>query len=505
MQVLGLFSLPVSGLTVTVTLLAVFLVLLKWYSTSAFSRLEKLGIRHPKPFPFIGNLTFFHQGFWEAHLELRHQYGPLSGYYLGRRMFIVISEPDMIEQVLVENFSNFTNRIASGLESKPVTDSVLFLRDRRWTEVRSALTSAFSPEKLNEMIPLISHSCQVLLAHLQSFADSGEAFDIQKSYCSFTTDVVASLAFGTQLDSQEEPTHPFVQHCHRFFAFSIPRALLVLILSFPSVMVPLARMLPKKQWEEVAHYFSSLVGTVTAAREQQARGERRKDFLQAILDSSLDEEGPKATRHLTEDEVVGQASLFLIAGYEIITNTLSFATYLLATHPKYQERLLAELDAFHGAHGSLEYYSLQKSLPYLDMVILETLRMYPPAFRFTREATRDCELLGQRIPAGAVLEVAVGALHHDPEFWPNPEIFDPERFTAEAQQIRRPFTYLPFGGGPRGCLGMQLGLLEVKLTLLHMLSKFRFQVCPKTQIPLQLKSKAALGPKDGVYIKIVPR
>nr|KAF6419545.1 thromboxane A synthase 1 [Rousettus aegyptiacus] len=150
MGVLGFLTLEVNGPMLTVALSVVLLALLTWYSTSAFSRLEKLGIRHPKPSPFIGNLTFFRQGFWESQMELRKLYGPLCGYYLGRRMFIVISEPDMIKQVLVENFSNFTNRMASGLESKPVADSVLFLRDKRWEEVRSVLTPAFSPEKLNE-------------------------------------------------------------------------------------------------------------------------------------------------------------------------------------------------------------------------------------------------------------------------------------------------------------------------------------------------------------------
>ncbi|XP_030874277.1 thromboxane-A synthase-like [Leptonychotes weddellii] len=152
-----------------------------------------------------------------------------------------------------------------------------------------------------------------------------------------------------------------------------------------------------------------------------------------------------------------------------------------------------------------DYSSLQEGLTYLDMVIAETLRIYPPAFRFTREAARDCEVRGQHIPAGTVVEVAVGALHHDPEYWPQPETFNPERFKAEAQRQRRPFTYLPFGAGPRSCLGVRLGLLEVKLTLLRVLRRFRFEACVETPVPLQLESKSALGPKNGVYIKIVSR
>ncbi|XP_010213750.1 PREDICTED: thromboxane-A synthase-like, partial [Tinamus guttatus] len=259
---------------------------------------------------------------------------------------------------------------------------------------------------------------------------------------------------------------------------------------------------------------------------------RRRDFLQCMLDSRnaaasleaecLDVMSPAAasSRHgappvgkassekiqkmITEDEIAGQAFLFLIAGYETTTSTLSFATYLLATNPECQEKVLREVDDFSAKHIIPDYENVQE-LPYLDMVVAETLRMYPPAFRFTREAAKDCVVLGQRIPARAVIEVAVGHLHYNPDFWPEPEKFIPERFTEEAKKERHPFAYLPFGAGPRGCIGMRMGLLETKMTLLRILQKFRFKTCPDTEIPLQLKSKATLGPKNGVYIQLEPR
>ncbi|KAB1276712.1 Thromboxane-A synthase [Camelus dromedarius] len=334
-------------------------------------------------------------------------------------MFIVISEPGMIKQVLVEKFSNFTNRMeespscwsrASGLESKQIANSVLFLRDKRWKEVRSVLTSAFTPEKLNEeappipsssaanlgvlpawgpnhtflirsqMIPLISQACDLLLADLKRYAESGDAFDIQRCYCCYTTDVVASVAFGTPVDSRKAPEHPFVTHCRRFFEFSIPRPILVLILSFPSIMVPLARILPNKNRDELNGFFNKLIRNEIALRDQQAAEKRRKDFLQMVLNASHSATSvgvedfdivrkvfsstrcttspsqphqPRTlSKPLTVDEVVGQAFIFLIAGYEIITNTLSFATYLLATHPDCQEKLLREVDGFNKKHVS---------------------------------------------------------------------------------------------------------------------------------------------------------
>ncbi|KAM9582281.1 thromboxane-A synthase isoform 2-T2 [Guaruba guarouba] len=531
-DLLAFVSIEMNGTTVTLALLAVFVVLLYWYSTSAFSKLSKVGIRHPPTLPFIGNLLFFHEGFWENHTKLITEYGPVCGYYIGRQMFVVVSTPEMIKQILVTDFSNFTNRTKPNLISKPMLDSILCLRDDRWKYVRSLLTPAFSDTKLKEMTPLINQACDVLLCNLKAYADSGKAFDIQRCYNCFTLDVVGSVAFGTEVDSQKNPDDPFVKNCRAFFETSLFKPLLFLILSFPFIMIPLLRILPNRKQKELNGFFIQTIKNAIVFRHQQDATERRRDFLQWMLDSRDSADSPaagcfdvispsaasrqnevplagrappeKVQKTLTEDEIAGQAFLFLIAGYETTTSTLSFATYLLATNPECQEKVLQEVDVFSAKHMLPDYSNVQE-LPYLDMVIAETLRMYPPAFRFTREAAKDCVVLGQHIPAGAVIETAVGHLHHNPEFWPEPEKFIPERFTEKAKKERHPFAYLPFGGGPRGCIGMKMGLLETKITLLRILQKFQFKTCPETEIPLQLKSKATLGPKNGVYIMLESR
>ncbi|XP_054023824.1 thromboxane-A synthase [Dryobates pubescens] len=531
-DLLAFASVEMNSTTVTLALLVIFMVLLYWYSMSAFSRLSNVGIQHPPPLPFIGNLLFFREGFWENHTKLITEYGPVCGYYIGRQMFVVVSTPEMIKQILVTDFSNFTNRTKPSLISKPMLDSILCLRDDRWKYVRSVLTPAFSDSKLKEMTPLINQACDVLLCNLKVYADSGKAFDIQRCYNCFTLDVVGSVAFGTEVDSQKNPDDPFVKNCRTFFEMSLFKPLLILILSFPFIMIPLLRLLPNKKQKELNGFFIRTIKNAIVIRQQQDASERRKDFLQWMLDSRHSSDSlaaacldainssaaprqnkaplagrlpsGKVQQMLTEDEIAGQAFLFLIAGYETTTSTLSFATYLLATNPECQEKVLQEVDEFSAKHMVPDYQNIQE-LPYLDMVIAETLRMYPPAFRFTREAAKDCVVLGQRIPAGAVVEVAVGHLHQNPEFWPEPEKFIPERFTEEARKEQHPFAYLPFGAGPRGCIGMKMGLLETKITLLRVLQKFQFKTCPETEIPLQLKSKATLGPKNGVYIMLESR
>ncbi|XP_010217139.1 PREDICTED: thromboxane-A synthase-like, partial [Tinamus guttatus] len=243
------------------------------YSTSAFSRLAKVGIRHPPPLPFIGNLLFFQEGFWESHTKLIREYGPVCGYYIGRQMFVVVSAPEMIRHILVTDFHNFTNRTKPNLISKPMLDSILCLRDDRWKYVRSLLTPAFGESKLREMMPLINQACDVLLNNLKVYADSGKAFDIQRCYKCFTLDVVGSVAFGAQVDSQKNPDDPFVKNCRTFFEMSLFKPLLILILSFPFIMIPLLRILPNKKQKELNGFFIQIIKDAIVFRDQQDAAE----------------------------------------------------------------------------------------------------------------------------------------------------------------------------------------------------------------------------------------
>ncbi|XP_006795819.1 thromboxane-A synthase-like [Neolamprologus brichardi] len=139
------------------------------------------------------------------------------------------------------------------------------------------------------------------------------------------------------------------------------------------------------------------------------------------------------------------------------------------------------------------------------MVTCEALRLYPPLFRFAREIEHDCVVNGQQLPKGAVLDIPAGFLHYDPQHWPEPEKFIPERFTPEAKASRHPFVYLPFGAGPRNCVGMRLAQLEIKMALMHLFHNFSIKACSDTKVPLELKSTNTLVPKNGVFVKITRR
>lgn len=529
------FGVEASGLSVTVCLFLLFLSLLYWYSISPFSTLERCGIKHPKPLPFIGNLMMFRNGFFNAQADLINKYGRICGYYIGRRSTVIIADPDMLRQVMVKEFNKFPNRMTVRGITKPMSDSLIMLKGEQWKRVRSILTPTFSAAKMKEMVPLINTATETLLRNLKSHAESANSFNIHKCFGCFTMDVIASVAFGTQVDSQNNPDDPFVHQASKFFAFSFFRPIMIFFIAFPFLIRPLAGLLPNKSKDEMKSFFTQCIQKMIKQRDDLSPEQRRKDFLQLMLDvrtnnkclsvehfdvvSNADEEAydghenspanestkrSQQKRMMTEDEIVGQSFIFLVAGYETSSNTLAFTCYLLAVHPECQKKLQEEVDEFFSRHDTVDYANVQE-LKYLDMVICESLRLYPPAFRVARDVEEDTVLNGQFLPKGASLEIPTGFLHYDPQHWTEPTKFIPERFTPEAKARRHPFVYLPFGAGPRSCVGMRLAQLEIKVALVHIFRRFNVVACEDTEIPLELKSHTTLGPKNGVMVKITER
>uniref|UniRef100_A0A671M8B5 Thromboxane-A synthase n=1 Tax=Sinocyclocheilus anshuiensis TaxID=1608454 RepID=A0A671M8B5_9TELE len=520
-DILKWFGVEASGWSVSVCLFLLFLSLLYWYSISPYSVLERCGIKHPKPSPFFGNLMMFRDGFFKAQSDLIKKYGRICGYYIGRRPIVIIADPDMLRQVMVKEFNKFPNRMTVRGTTKPMSDSLVMLKGEQWKRVRSILTPTFSAAKMKEVSLAFLPKCEC--------------------FGCFTMDVIASVAFGTQVDSQNNPDDPFVHHASKFFAFTFFKPLMIFFMAFPFLLQPLAGLLPNKSRDEMNSFFIQCIQKMIKQRDDLPPEQRRRDFLQLMLDvrasskylslehfdvvNDADEQacteqgmdngqenGPgnestkraQQKRMMTEDEIVGQSFIFLLAGYETSSNTLAFACYLLALHPEFQKKLQEEVDEFFSRHETADYSNVQE-LKYLEMVICETLRLYPPAFRVARDVDQDTVVNGQLLPKGSSLEIPAGYLHYNPEHWTEPEKFIPERFTPEAKASRHPFVYLPFGAGPRSCVGMRLAQLEIKMALLHIFRRFDMMACEDTEVPLELKSQTTLGPKNGILVKITKR
>ncbi|XP_031247057.1 cytochrome P450 3A25-like [Mastomys coucha] len=208
---------------------------------------------------------------------------------------------------------------------------------------------------------------------------------------------------------------------------------------------------------------------------------------------------------LSDLEMVAQSITFILAGYETTSNALSFIMHTLATHPDVQKKLQHEIDAVLPNKAPATCNGLGER-EYLDMVIDETLRLYPVAAKISRLSKKDAEINGVFIPQNTKVAVPLFLLHQDAEYWPEPEKFCPERFSKENKDRINPYVYMPFGNGPRNCLGMRFVLINMKLAVVKVLQNFSVQPCEETgEIPLKLSKELIVSPEKLIVLKVISR
>ncbi|GFR73654.1 cytochrome P450 3A24 [Elysia marginata] len=203
----------------------------------------------------------------------------------------------------------------------------------------------------------------------------------------------------------------------------------------------------------------------------------------------------------------GQALLFILAGYDTVSNVLAFTLFLLANHPDHQRLVQEELDSKlsnSGQEDTVPNYEAVQNLPYLDQCINETMRLFPPGIVLDRVCTEEITLHGINFPKGMPVVLPIYAIQMDPDIWEEPKEFKPERFSPEAREARHQCSFFPWGHGPRNCIGMRLGQLELKIVLATVLSRFNVVPCEKTVYPVKLISWQ-LAAKDGLWVRLERR
>lgn len=212
----------------------------------------------------------------------------------------------------------------------------------------------------------------------------------------------------------------------------------------------------------------------------------------------------KIKRGLTDDEILAQCMVFVLAGQHTTSTTLALFAHSIAKSQDIQQKLYDEINTVLG-QDSPDYDNIQK-LTYLDMCLSETLRKYPVATLINREARNDCIIKGVKIPAGMNISIPVTCVHSNPQYWPDPDTFDPERFSKENKSKQQPFTYIPFGGGPRICIGMRLSQYEIRMAAVAMLRKFLLFPCEKrNSLTLGTGVFGLFVAPEGISVRFEPR
>ncbi|KAI1896150.1 hypothetical protein AGOR_G00091840 [Albula goreensis] len=490
----------------TFALLLCFVSLIAIYGYWPYGLFKKLGIKGPKPMPFLGTLLEYRKGFHAFDMECFKKYGKIWGFYDGRQPLLSIMDPGMIKTILVkECYSLFTNRRDIGLNG-PLYDAVTIVEDDEWRRIRSILSPSFTSGRLKEMFSIMRRHSDILLQSLQRTADSGKAADMKEFFGAYSMDVVTSTSFSVDIDSLNNPKDPFVSNIKKMIKFNIFNPLILLITFFPFITPLLTKMEVSFFPTSVMNFFYDSLRKIKSDREMNVH-KARVDFLQLMVDSQIPEKSTKGNEQLkglTDHEILSQSMMFIFAGYETSSSTLTFLAYNLATNPEVMKKLQEEIDQVFPNKAPVKYEPLMQ-MEYLDMVLNESLRIFPIAVRLERVCKKTIEINGVTIPKGVVVSIPIYPLHHDPDLWPEPELFKPERFSKENKESMDPYIYLPFGAGPRNCIGMRFALVLMKLAVVQILQNFSFATCDETEIPLQLDIQGLIAPKNPIKLNLIPR
>ncbi|XP_029011535.1 cytochrome P450 3A40-like isoform X2 [Betta splendens] len=389
--------------------------------------------------------------------------------------------------------------------SGDLSDGVSLAENDQWRRIRNTLSPFFSSGHIKEMFGIMKHHSKKLTLSLRSKVQDGDTVTMKDFFGPYSVDVMGSCAFSVDMDSINNPTGPLITHASNLF--NISKLLVIAIGCFPFVL-PLLDLLGVSIFPKSSTaYFKTLLEKVKGERND-VLNQKLGDFLQHMMNyqsTKMHEPMNEKQRNgLTEHEILSQATLFVFAGYETSASALVFLAYNLATNPEVMQRLLREIDSTFPNKAPVQYEALMK-MEYLDSVVKESLRLYPSATRLERTARETVKINGITIPKEMMVMIPVFALHRDPELWPEPEAFKPDRFSKENKQNINPYTYLPFGAGPRNCLGMRFALVVVKLALVEVLQNFVFSVCEETEIPLQMAATTFISTARPIKLKLVTR
>ncbi|XP_038211824.1 cytochrome P450 9e2-like isoform X1 [Zerene cesonia] len=502
----------------------VILTIVYIYLRQIYSRFTANGVKQIDPVPLLGNMwpiiTRKHNFIYD--LETYYKQFP-NERFVGKFEFmnaaVVVRDLDLIKKITIKDFEHFLDhRGFTDEEVEPIFARNLFsLRGQEWKDMRSTMSPAFTSSKIRVMVPFIEEVGNQMIQALKKRIDESESGTIEVDCKDLTTrvtnDVIATCAFGLKVNSHEvnnefyekgkEASQFKLRQMFMFFAYN----------ALPGLVKRLKLTLFSKS---TTRFFTRLVLDTMSTREtnkiirpdmihllmeakkgQLNHEEKPKDAVNNAGFATVEESSVgkrKIQREWTDNDLIAQAVLFFIAGFETISTSMSFALHELALNPEIQERLVKEIKEDAAKHnGKIDYHSIQ-SLPYLDMVISEVLRMWPPAFQLDRVCAKDYNMGKPNsksskdfiLRKGEIVLIPMWCIHRDPEFFPNPEKFDPERFSEKNKDKINPMTYMPFGVGPRNCIGSRFALLELKMILYQILLHVNVSPCSKTCIPTKL-------------------
>ncbi|CAD7079475.1 unnamed protein product [Hermetia illucens] len=424
---------------------------------------------------------------------------------------VIATDLDFIKDVLIRDFNYFTDRgVPHNEKIDPLTGNLFALDGQKWRTLRTKLSPTFTSGRMKFMFPTVLEVADRFIETLGELLQTQKTLEVKDLLARFTTDVIGTCAFGIQCNSLKDPNAEFRMYGRKQLE-NPPHGPLVMALMnmFPKIsdMLRLTRA-----HRDVTKFFMDIVRETVDFREKN--NIRRNDFMDLLIQlknhATLEGEDHESVESkiidkLTLEELAAQAFIFFVGGFETSSSTLTLTLYELSKHQDIQDKCRAEINRVLEKYNGKLSYEAMNEMHYVEQTVLETLRKYPILPVILRQCINDYQVRGTKvvIEKGTPVQIPAYAIHHDPEIYPDPEKFDPDRFLPENVKLRHSVAFLSFGDGPRNCIGLRFGKMQSRIGLIMLLKSYRFHLSSKSPDPLVFSKKSfLLAPVGGMHLDV---
>jgi len=404
-------------------------------------------------------------------------------HFGGLKPTIVSSNPDFIQHVLKGNRDNYEK---SDIQVERMVEfqgkGLVNSHGDEWARRRRLLARGFLPARLADQLPMQQQVLEDLMSGFDRATRQGPV-NVHQQMVRFTLRLVGNALFGRSMSGDElDLIADTISKIQGFIVRQIVQP----------YMIPWYRLSGQsRRYQRMRARGDAIVLRHIAARREQGIGET--DFLRLMMDTPYHDTG----RHMTEDEMKIESLQLMVAGNETSSIALTWLFYLLGRHPRYVDLVREEIDDVIGA-DPIGFDNLHR-LELTTRVVDETLRLYPPFWMIDRVAMADDEIGGIRVPAGTFVVPFIYGTHHNEALWPDPETFDPDRFLPGRSSERHRFAYLPFGGGPRLCIGQNMAIVTILLIVATIVRRYDFALT--SDLPVAMRPMMLLRPDGPVQMR----
>jgi cytochrome P450 len=433
----------------------------------------------PRGYPLLGSLPAFFRRPLEHYRELSNDYGPIAHAKMGPHSMYMVGDPTLVEELLVGQHKACRKDFITRAVIPLVGYGLLTNEGESWKTQRKLASPPLQPKRIasyaDTMVSCTERACE-------SYGE-GELRNFHDDIMALTLEIVGKTLLGVNTREEAGRIAALIEAMVGHFEDTL--------FSWKSLLPDQLPLASTRRFERAKRELDGIVANII---ERSRRDAASADHLLARLMKARSDRGERMSEQQLHDEAI----TMLIAGHETTALTLLYAVYLLARHPQASSRLRLELDTQIGARP-ISSHDLER-LPYLDAVIREALRLYPPAYAFGREVETAFELGGYTLPAGSQIVVSPYGIHRNPRYFPDPDGFMPERWLGQEARALPRMAFLPFGGGPRICIGSHFAMMEAALVLATLVQRLDLEV-PRS-FELELAPVITLRAKDGLPVRV---